>query len=422
VAAQAAALAFPIGVLAQMAMPMGGPAATLQDNVLRHMASGTDVEPDSTEPPMLMRMSSAPAGGFGHDWMLMLHGNAELVEQQQTGPRGRDKFFSVNWLMPMAQRTWGQNELTLRTMLSLEPATVSGRYYPELFQQGETAFGKPIVDGQHPHELFMELAGLYDRRIGERGLISIYAGPVGDPALGPVAFPHRASAGDNPLAPLGHHLEDSTHIAYEVVTAGVTVGQVRLEGSGFHGREPDENRWHIEAGALDSWSARATWALGKDWMAQYSAGHLHSPEQVHPGEDVLRQTASVAFHHAWQPVELDALALWGRNHTVGSAVNWNGYLLEGSGLIQRRHAVWTRMENVDRTSDLLGADAPAEESVIGRVQAFTGGYAFRISRLSWGSWDLGAQGTIYETPGPLRALYGDRPAGVAAVLRVQVGR
>jgi hypothetical protein len=397
----------------QMDMNMGGPTSTLTANILRHTTSGTDVEPDSTAPAMLMKMHS--------DWMLMLHGQASIVEQQQTGPRGADKLFSVNWLMPMAQRSFGANELTLRTMLSLEPATISGRYYPELFQQGETAFGHAIVDGQHPHNLFMEIAALYDRKLGEHAVLSLYAAPVGDPSLGPVAFPHRASASEDPLAPLGHHLEDSTHIADEVVTAGVAVDRVRVEASGFYGREPDENRWHIAVGGLDSWSTRLTAAPGKDWTAQYSIGHLHSPEQLHPEENVLRQTASIAYHHAWGKDSLDALVLWGRNHTIGTPTNANGYLFEATSHLQDRHSIWTRIENVDRTTDLLGAAAPPEETVVGRVQAYTGGYAHRVYGDRRGTAELGAQGTLYETPGSLRSLYGDHPAGVAVTLNLRLG-
>ena len=398
-------------------MYMGGPTQSLTENVLRHTTSGTSLEPDSTAPPMLMQM---------HDgWMLMLHGQASIVEQQQTGPRGHDKLFSANWIMPMAQRSFESGELTLRAMFSLEPATISGRYYPELFQQGETAFGKPIVDGQHPHNLFMEIAALYDRKLGEQSLLSIYAAPVGDPALGPVAFPHRASAAEDPLAPLGHHLEDSTHISYEVLTGGLTWRKLHLEASGFHGREPGENRWTIAVGGLDSWSARLTVAPAKDWTAQYSIGHLHSPEAQHPAEDVLRQTASIAYHHTWggesRAIHLDALALWGRNHTIATPTNANGYLFEATAHLYDRHALWTRIENVDRTTDLLGAQAPPEETVIGRVQAYTGGYAYQLFHNNWSAYEIGAQGTWYETPVALRSLYGDHPAGVAAVLNIHLG-
>jgi len=406
------------GMSMKMNMPMGGPTSTLTENVLRHTTSGTSFEPNSTNPPMLMKMCG--------NWMLMLHGQASIAEQQQTGPRGHDKLFADNWIMPMAMRNYESGELTLRVMLSLEPATISGRYYPELFQQGETAFGKPIVDGQHPHNFFMEIAALYDLKLNEQSLLSIYLAPVGDPALGPVAFPHRASAGEDPLAPLGHHLEDSTHIADEVLTGGLTWHKLHLEASGFHGREPDENRWHIEVGGVDSWSTRLTFAPTKDIVAQYSIGHLHSPEQLHAEEDVLRQTASVAYHHTWKAGSLDALALWGRNHTIASPENANGYLFEATSHIRKgsdaRHSLWTRIENVDRTTDLLGASAPPEESVIGRVQAYTGGYAHYIYGNRWSTAELGAQVTSYTTPDPLRPQYGDHPLGAAAILNIHLGR
>jgi len=397
-----------------MKMNMGDPTSTLTENVLRHTTSGTSLEPNSTNPPMLMKMRG--------NWMLMLHGQAAIVEQQQMGPRGHDKLFSANWIMPMAMHTDAHGQLTLRTMFSLEPATISGRYYPELFQQGETAFGKPIVDGQHPHNFFMEIAALYDFRVGEQSLLSIYAALVGDPALGPVAFPHRASAAEDPLAPLGHHLQDSTHIADDVLTGGLTWHKVHLEASGFHGREPDENRWHIEVGGLDSWSTRLAIAATKDWTAQYSVGHLHSPEAQHPDEDVLRQTASIAYHHSWRSATLDALALWGRNHSIGTPIDSNGYLFEATSHIHSRDSIWSRIEDVDRTTDLLGASAPPEESVIGRVQAYTAGYAHRLYGNGWLTSELGAQITPYSTPAPLRSQYGDHPLGVAVVLNIHLGK
>jgi hypothetical protein len=395
-------------------MKMGGPVDTLKENVLRHMSSGTSLEPESSAPPMLMRMSGK--------WMEMLHGEASVAEQQQTGPRGRDKLFSVNWAMLMAQRPTAYGQWTFVSMFSLEPATITGRYYPELFQQGETAFGKPIVDGQHPHDLFMALAAIYDQNLGRHGLATLYAAPVGDPALGPVAFPHRASAESDPLAPLAHHLQDSTHIAYDVLTGGLTWGPARVEASGFHGREPGENRWTIYQGVVDSWSARLTVAPARDWMAQYSLGHLTSPEALHPEENVLRQTASIAAHHAWNAAEIDATAVWGRNHTIGTNVNANGYLLEAEARLHARQSIWMRIENADRTTDLLEDAAPPEESVVGRVQAYTGGYAHRIWGNEWSAMELGGQVTLYDTPVRLIPLYGDHPVGAAGVLHWRVGK
>jgi hypothetical protein len=159
---------------------------------------------------------------------------------------------------------------------------------------------------------------------------------------------------------------------------------------------------------------------------QYSIGHLHSPEAQHPSEDVLRQTASISYHHQWsgesKPISLDALALWGRNHTIATPENANGYLLEATSHIHNQHSLWSRLENVDRTTDLLGADAPPEESVIGRVQAYTFGYAHHLFSNHWSTYELGAQTTVYNTPTPLRALYGDHPTGEAAVFNIHLGK
>jgi len=200
----------------------------------QHATSGTDAEPNSTPFEMLMTTKGS--------WTFMFHGVGFLNDIQQSGPRGGDKLFSTNWFMPMAQSKLGNGTLTIRAMFSFEPATISQRRYPELFQQGETAFGLPIVDGQHPHNFFMELAATYDYKIGEETLFSVYAAPVGDPALGPPAYPHRVSAAEDPIAPLGHHLQDSTHVADDVITFGITYRNTRLEASGFHGREPGEDR------------------------------------------------------------------------------------------------------------------------------------------------------------------------------------
>ncbi len=266
-----------------------GPPRSFTQAIEAHTTSGTSAEPDSTPAPMLMTMR----GPASNRWMLMLHGNGFVADIQQTSSRGGDKLFSTNWVMPMAQRALGPGQLTLRTMLSLEPATITGRQYPLLFQQGETAYGLPIADGQHPHDFVMELAALYDLRLGEKTLLSFYAAPVGDPAIGPTAYPHRESALENPVGTLGHHQEDSTHISDDVVTVGLTRDWLRLEASGFHGREPNEHRWQVQQGSIDSWSARLTFQPGRDWSGQYSYGRLHSPEALFPTEDQDRATASV---------------------------------------------------------------------------------------------------------------------------------
>ena len=382
----------------------------------QHATSGTDAEPDSTPFEMVMRKEG--------DWMLMFHGEIFLNEIQQTGPRGADKFYSTNWFMPMAQRKLGRGTLTLRNMLSLEPATVSDRRYPELFQQGETAYGRPIADGQHPHDFFMELAALYDYKLNEKTLLSFYLAPVGDPALGPPAYPHRASASEDPLAPLGHHFEDSTHIASEVITLGITHRNFRLEASGFHGREPDEYRWDIDSGKIDSWSTRFTANPGRNWSFQYSIAQLHSPEALPPVEDIRRMTASLMYNRPIRNGNWASLLLWGRNQSLLDGNVGNAYLLESTVKFLSRNYAWMRIEDADRTNELLLGENSLPpgfaERYFARVQAYSAGYDHEIGHISHVSTALGAQVTWYGVPDVLKATYSPHPVGIAGFLRVRM--
>jgi hypothetical protein len=377
--------------------------------------SGTDAEPNSTPFEMLMKKKAG--------WTFMFHGEAFLNEIQESGGRGGDKLFSTNWFMPMAQRKLGGGTLALRTMFSLEPATISERRYPELFQQGETAYGLPIVDGQHPHNFFMELAALYDYEVGEKTMLSFYAAPMGDPAMGPAAYPHRDSASEDPIAPLGHHLQDSTHIADDVVTAGFTHGMARIEASGFHGREPDEHRWEIEAGKVDSWSTRMTVNPGQDWSLQYSIGHLTSPEALAPGEDVRRMTASVMYNRPIGKGNWASMLLWGRNQSLADGNVGNSYLLESTLRFFDTNHIWTRIENVDRTNELLLGENPLPanfvERYFARVQAYTVGYDRDIWKVRHLSTAIGGQFMWYGVPQVLQAEYGSHPVGGVLFLRVR---
>ena len=396
----------------QMAHPEPG-TSPLVAAILEHTDSGTSLEPASTPVPMLMTTAGK--------WRVMFHGEAFVNELQQSGPRGADKLFSTSWFMPMAQRDLGPGQLTVRTMLSLEPATVTLRRYPELFQEGETAYGRPIVDGQHPHDLFMELAAFYDLKLNEHALLSFYGGPVGDPAMGPTAYPHRASASEDPTAPLGHHLEDSTHIADDVITAGLTYRRVRLEASGFHGREPDEDRWDMDTGKIDSWSTRVTVSPAQNWSLQYSLAHLTSPEAIRPGEDVRRMTASVMYNRPFARGNWASMLLWGRNSGLNEHQIGNGFLAESTLHFLDRNNVWGRIENVDRTSDLLSVGAPMAvnppEQFLARVQAYTAGYDREFSWLPEVSSALGGQVTFYGKPAFLTPVYGAHPVGFLLFLR-----
>ena len=393
---------------------------TFVQQIEHHAASGTSAEPNSTPVPMLMWMP----GGDKAKWMLMLHGNAFLTETQQTGPRGGDKLYSTNWVMGMAERKLGPGQLTLRMMLSLEPATVTRREYPLLFQQGETAFGKPIADGQHPHDFLMEVAGLYDLKLGKRTLLSLYAAPMGDPAIGPTAYPHRASAAENPVGTLGHHQEDSTHIAADVVTVGLTQGMVRVEASGFHGREPDEFRWDLNHGAVDSWATRVTVQPGKNWSGQVSYGRIVSPESLYPGEDQTRMTASAMYNRPFAGGNWASTAVWGRTRSLSDGAKMNSYLLESTLRFGTRNAVWTRMENAARSNELLNGEKPLppgfHEEPIGHVAAYTFGYDRDVDLLPHVRTAVGGQVTMYGVPSVLQSTYGTSPLGVSLFVRFRL--
>jgi hypothetical protein len=388
---------------------------TFLDAIFEHSDSGTDVEPASLAHHAWM---------FSHGkWDFMVHGVAFVNDIQQTGPRGADKFFGESWFMGMAQHDAGPGKFTGRVMLSLDPALISDRRYPELFQLGETAFGNPIVDGQHPHDFFMEIAAIYDWKIGEHSLVSLYAAPVGDPALGPVAYPHRASANEDPIAVLGHHMQDSTHIADEVVTAGYAYRFARIEVSGFHGREPDENRWNIDAGAIDSWAARLTVSPAPNWSGQFSLGTLKSPEALSPLEDLRRMTASIEYIRAISRGDWASSVVWGRNRSLTTGEVLNSYLLESTLHFLSHNAVWGRIENVDRTNLLLLGENPEpagfEEHFLARIQAYTAGYDREFPVLPHFSTALGWQATFYGKPDSLDAVYGAHPMGFVVFVRIR---
>lgn len=318
----------------QAAMPTisGGPFHSMSA-----LGSGTALQPSSTP----MSAWHAMLGG----WMLMLHGEIKAGFDYQGGWRGVGKAESQNWLMLMAEANAGPGRLMLRGMFTAEPLTAPHGGFPQLFQTGETYRGYPIIDAQHPHDLFMELAAGYTLPISERVSLQIYGGPVAEPALGPVAFMHRASAVENPASPLGHHWQDSTHVSHGVITGALTAGRFKFEASGFHGAEPDEDRVRIDLGRLDSYSFRAWFTPTPDWAMQFSYGHLNNPEVLHPG-DLDRLTASVAYNRRLRAGSWASTLIWGRNSEVHG--DSNSYLFESTLNFLGKNHVYLRTELVDK--------------------------------------------------------------------------
>ncbi|MGH9337224.1 MAG: hypothetical protein ACRD21_26050, partial [Vicinamibacteria bacterium] len=268
-------------------------------------ATGTSWQPDSTP----MEGVHFRAGGFDG----MLHGFLNLGFMGESGPRGKNEAFGTGMLMVGARRELGGGALGLRFMGSLEPV-MGPSGYSLLLQTGETANGEPLLDRQHPHDAFMEVAATYSRGVGRDSSWFVYLAPVGEPAIGPPAFMHRSSSGENPLAPVTHHWFDSTHITYGVITVGgVVANRAKIEASVFNGREPDERRWNIEELGLDSYSVRFTANPTPNWSFQASMASLNEPERLHPGIDYLRLSASATYNRPREDGNWQTTVAWGRN-------------------------------------------------------------------------------------------------------------
>ena len=187
----------------------------------------------------------------------MQDGVAFLTFNRQAKPRGATEFVSQSWWMGMASRTTDNGIVTVPGMLSLEPPTLGGNGYSEIFQTGETYRNQALADRQHPHDLVMQLTSAWRRPLAPRTTLTVAEGPVGEATLGPIACMHRLSVAENLFAPQEHHTFDSTHIAKGVLAARVDHSSLAVERSAFHGGEPDEHKWGIsDIGALDSWATR----------------------------------------------------------------------------------------------------------------------------------------------------------------------
>lgn len=364
-----------------------------------------------------------------NDWLLMLHYNAFAGVNAQGGPRGVTKFESANWLMPMAFRKLGRGTLQLRGMFSAEPFTFPPGGSPLLLQTGETYKGEPIIDRQHPHDLFMELSAQYTLPLGERGTWFTYFGYPGEPALGPVAFMHRASASENPAATLAHHLQDSTHISFGVLTTGFTYRWFKLEGSIFNGREPDEDRYDFDAHKWNSRSARLWFMPNRNWTMQISHGFLRSPEAHDPGVDIRRTTASLQYNRKFERGNWASAFVWGRNHLSGhhdGIFNLNSYTAESTVQFLDKNYLYTRLELVDKDELLRPADRAllgiTQHHPIFRVGAYTFGGARDIWNTDKVSLAIGGDVTFYSKPAILDRLYGNNPVSWKIFLRLRPAR
>jgi hypothetical protein len=370
-------------------------------------SSGTAWQPDASIHAGLMQMSG--------EWMLMGHGVLNAVYDHQSGARGGDKAFVSGMMMGMASHRLGNGTVQFKAMLSPDPL-MGKRGYPLLLASGETANGVDrLIDRQHPHDFFMELSASVSQNIGAKSSLFLYGGLPGEPAFGPPAFMHRESIMDSPEAPITHHWLDSTHITFGVVTAGIVLDRVKVEVSRFNAREPDQHRWNIETAPLDSTSVRVSWNPTRTLALQGSWGHFEDPEQLEPGIDQKRWSASVLWADDVGPGWRAAATLaWGRK-TVEHH-NDDAAAAEASA----KHGAWTLFGRGEITEnrELLALEDHGPAFTVGKASIG----AIRDFRIA-NHFSVGAGGllSVNFAPDTLAPLYGgSNPVGAMAFVRLKL--
>ncbi len=370
-------------------------------------ASGTSWQPDRTPIDAIEFMAS--------DWMMMVHGFIDGIADEQGGPRGKNMAFSTSMLMLMAEHPLGPGTFGIRSMFSLDPL-MGPAGYPLLFATGESANGQtPLVDRQHPHNFFMELAGTYSVSTGASSSVFGYLGLPGEPALGPPAFMHRFSGEDIPEAPISHHWLDSTHITEGVASAGAVLGTFKVEVSSFNGREPDPYRWDIEPRAFDSQSARISYNPSEAWSLQISQGFLKQPEQLEPDVNVERRTASVMYQTELSGNPWGTTLAWGQNRR-SSGTDTAALLLE-STLRLHQYTWFGRAEHLG-DDELFTAPSPNTGEVFKVGKLTLGGIddLYRTHHLVFG---VGALVSRYAHTAALDPIYGN-PTSAMVFLRAKI--
>ena len=372
-------------------------------------SSGTAWQPDTSEHTGVM-------AGSG-DWTLMGHGVVNLVVDHQSGRRGDNKSFASGMVMGLARRPVGSGTLQLRGALSPDPL-MGRRGYPLLLASGETANGiDRLIDRQHPHDFFMELSASISQSVGSKSSLFLYAGLPGEPVFGPPPFMHREAIMASPEAPISHHWLDSTHISFGVLTAGIVADRFKVEVSRFNGREPDEHRWNIETRSLNSTAVRVSWNPTRTLSVQGSWGHFVDPEQLEPGVDQKRWSASLLYANeiarGWK---LAGTIAWGRKSADGH--DDDAFVAEAS-LTNGPWTVFSRAE-VTENRELLELDEDEH------------GPAFTVGKVSLGAvrdfriadhLDLGLGGLVAVNfvPDALFQEYGgSNPIGAMGFIRLKL--
>jgi hypothetical protein len=384
------------------------------------IAESADVPPTSPDDPLQSKIadSSASDPATPRGWSFSADGVLFGTYDRQGGRRGDTEFRSQNWLMVMGSHPLGRGTFTSTGMLTAEPLTVGPAGYSEIFQEGEAYHNLQVTDRQHPHNLLMQLSASWRVRLGDHWSFTLAGGPVGEAALGPVAFMHRASSVENPTPPLSHHIFDSTHLSNGVALVRLDRGMMAVEGSLFRGREPDEHRYRVELGALDSWSVRVWLTPTPEWTIQASHGFLHEPEALEHG-DQYRTNASVSWFRPRSSGFTAFTAAVGRIDRPYSVVG--SILLEGTHRFGRT-SIYSRFESTSVETEILLfpeiVHVPHPGELVDPIRAFTAGGIRDVARMRALAIGIGGDTTFYGVPPLLQITHGAQPVSFHLFVRV----
>jgi hypothetical protein len=367
-------------------------------------------------------------------WAFMAHGKGFGTFDRQWTLHGDTRATLLDREMASAARRLGRGRLRLAAMTSLESFVLPDTGYPQLLQSGETFHGRRVANTQHPHDLVSELSASYDYPLMRDLAIAFYGAAAGEPALGPVAYQHRPSAAEDPFAPLGHHWQDASHGSHGVATIGVYTRRIKLEGSAFNAREPDENRHDLDyrGARLDSYSGRVTLSASGVVVASAWAGYLEGDDPLAPNVAMQRYGVSVlADTRGIRGGRLSTSLIWGLNnhhhderlHDHDAAVQMTHHLAssilaEATLGIGARTRVFTRLEQVQKMADDLGfLGGNLMETFNVRAASLGAAHEFTNAReLAFGA---GGRLTFNFLPETLRYTYTTtHPAGFALYLTI----
>jgi len=195
------------------------------------------------------------------------------------------------------------------------------------------------------------------------------------------------------------------------------LGDWKLEASRYNGREPDQHRYDIETGALDSTAARLSWNPTQRWALQASWADEIGPEQLEPGVDQHKVSMSAIYtvpfgDHGWW----STTAAWGRRSSEG--LDLDAWVLESAVKPDAAWTVFARAERVDNdelTPAVLGRHGPV--FTVGKVSL---GAIHDWALSPHVSFGLGGLYAFDFVPGALDVAYGDDPRGAMAFVRLKL--